>query len=111
MHCNSFAQITLIQIFVSAKKSFGRFGVPIAIVIMVLFGDGVALNDPGSEAGEMTCRVNPVEPPCAFIAIASTLAGLVGNNLIVFCACVGGALEARGGVLAFPKIPPDTWWI
>ena len=82
-----------------------------AIVIMVLFGDGVALNDPGSEAGEMTCRVNPVEPPCAFIAIASTLAGLVGNNLIVFCACVGGALEARGGVLAFPKIPPDTWWI
>ena len=54
------------------------------MVIMVLFGDGVALNEPGSEAGEMTWRVNPVAFPWAFIAIASTLAGLVGNNLIVF---------------------------
>ena len=54
-----------------------------AIVIMVLFGDGVALNEPGSEAGEMTWRVNPVAFPWAFIAIASTLAGLVGNSLLL----------------------------
>ena len=52
-----------------------------AIVMMVLFGDGVALKDPGSEAGEITCRVNPA---CAFMATASTLAGLVGKSLIVF---------------------------
>ena len=76
-----------------------------AIVIIVLFGDGVALNEPGREAGEMTWRVSPVALPCAFIAIASTLAGRVGNSLIVFCACVGGALEALGGILE------ETWWI
>ena len=57
-----------------------------AMVMIVLLGDGVALNEPGSDAGEMTLRVIPAAPPCALIAIASTLEGLVGRSLIVFCA-------------------------
>ena len=57
-----------------------------AIVMIVLFGDGVARKEPGSDAGEITLRVIPAAPPCALIAIASTLDGLVGRSLIVFCA-------------------------
>ena len=55
-----------------------------AIVIIALFGDGVARKEPGSEAGEITWRVTPEGPAWAFIAMASTLAGLVGKRRIVF---------------------------
>ena len=55
-----------------------------AIVMIVLFGEGVARNEPGNDAGEMTFRVITAAPPCALIAIASTLDGLVGKSLIVF---------------------------